>query len=76
MKTQKKTFFFTKSFILGVKGLVLNENSQPIPSTQIMIDNRQPLVKVTALGEFWRILLPGTYTLKVEIIPSVIYQQS
>jgi hypothetical protein len=52
-------------FILGVKGLILNESSQPIPSTQVMIDNRQPVVKVTALGEFWRILLPGTYTLKV-----------
>ncbi len=30
-----------------------------------MIDNRRPVVKVTSLGEFWRILLPGTYTLKV-----------
>jgi hypothetical protein len=57
---------FRKNFILGVKGLILNENSQPIPSTEIMIDNRRPVVKVTALGEFWRILLPGTYTLKVK----------
>jgi len=50
----------------GVKGLILNEYSQPIPSTEVMIDNRRPVVKVTALGEFWRILLPGTYTLKVK----------
>ncbi|CAF4188623.1 unnamed protein product, partial [Rotaria sp. Silwood2] len=49
----------------GVKGLVLNENFQPIPSTEVMINNRKPVVKVTSLGEFWRILLPGTYTLKV-----------
>ncbi|CAF1545877.1 unnamed protein product, partial [Rotaria sp. Silwood1] len=49
----------------GVKGLILNEYSQPIPSTEIMINNRKPVVKVTSLGEFWRILLPGTYTLKV-----------
>jgi hypothetical protein len=55
------------SSIVGVKGLILNEYSQPIPSTTVMIDNRQPVVKVTALGEFWRILLPGTYTLKVRI---------
>jgi len=50
----------------GVKGLILNEYSQPIPLTEVMIDNRRPVVKVTALGEFWRILLPGTYTLKVK----------
>jgi hypothetical protein len=30
-----------------------------------MIDERRPVVHVTSLGEFWRILLPGTYTLKV-----------
>ena len=33
-----------------------------------MIDSRRPVSKVTALGEFWRILLPGTYTLKVILI--------
>lgn len=53
---------------VGVKGLILNEHSQAIPSTEVMIDNRKPTVKVTALGEFWRILLPGTYTLKVSIL--------
>jgi hypothetical protein len=61
----KKKNGFIEGFTLGVKGLVLNGTFQPIPSTQIMIDDRQPVVKVTALGEFWRILLPGTYTLKV-----------
>lgn len=48
-----------------MKGLILNEKYQAIPSTEVMIDNRRPTVKVTSLGEFWRILLPGTYTLKV-----------
>jgi hypothetical protein len=31
-----------------------------------MIDNRRPVVNVTPYGEFWRILLPGIYTLKVK----------
>lgn len=52
----------------GVKGLILNEYSKPIPSAQVMINERRPVVKTTALGEFWRILLPGTYTLKVSIL--------
>jgi hypothetical protein len=51
-----------------VKGLILNEYSQAIPWTAVMIDSRNPLTRVTALGEFWRILLPGTYTLKVIMI--------
>jgi hypothetical protein len=49
-----------------VKGLILDEYHQPISSTQVMIDDRRPVVNVTPLGEFWRILLPGTYTLKVK----------
>jgi hypothetical protein len=54
---------------VGVKGLILNEYNQPIPFTQVMIDERRPVVNVTPLGEFWRILLPGSYTLKVETVP-------
>jgi len=49
-----------------VKGLILDEYYQPISSTQVMIDDRRPVVNVTPLGEFWRILLPGVYTLKVK----------
>lgn len=54
---------------IGVKGLILNEYSKPIASAEVMINDRRPVVKTTALGEFWRILLPGTYTLKVSILP-------
>lgn len=52
---------------LGVKGLILDQDRNPIPSTSVMIDNRKPFVKVTNDGEFWRVLLPGTYTLKVKL---------
>lgn len=51
-----------------MKGLILDEFNQPIPFTQVMIDNRRPVVNVTPLGEFWRILLPGVYTVKVNNI--------
>ena len=49
----------------GVKGFIVNEFFQAIPWTQVMIDNRRPVVNVTPLGEFWRVLLPGSYALKV-----------
>lgn len=59
----------------GVKGVVLNEVFQAIPLTQIMIDNRRPVVNVTPSGEFWRVLLPGTYTLKVFYRGYEVYRQ-
>lgn len=65
----KNTFLIEEKhslFFSGVKGLILNEYSQPIPFTQVMIDDRRPVINVTPLGEFWRILLPGMYTLKVK----------
>ncbi len=71
----KKKYSFEKSHILGVKGLILNEYFQPIPFTQVMIDDRRPVVNVTPLGEFWRILLPGSYTLKVFYRGYEIYRQ-
>ncbi|CAF1576284.1 unnamed protein product [Adineta ricciae] len=60
----------------GVKGLILNEYFDPIPSTQVMINNRKPVVQVTNLGEFWRVLLPGTYILKVLYRNNLIYNQT
>ncbi len=62
-------------FILGVKGLVLNEYFQAIPTTQVMIDDRRPVVNVTPAGEFWRILLPGSYILKVFYRGYEVYRQ-
>ncbi|CAF0916282.1 unnamed protein product, partial [Didymodactylos carnosus] len=59
----------------GVKGFVFDENNNPIPFTQIMINNRRPVINVTALGEFWRILLPGDYILKVFFYGYEVYRQ-
>jgi len=59
----------------GVQGLILNDLYQPIPFTQIMIDNRKPVVNVTPLGEFWRILLPGFYVFKVLYRGYEVYNQ-
>jgi hypothetical protein len=59
-----------------VKGLILNEYYQPISSTQIMINDRRPVVNVTPLGEFWRVLLPGIYTLKVKNMKRKIFKKN
>lgn len=46
----------------GVKGLVRDVNDYPIKGAEVIVENleRKP-VRTTPRGEFWRLLLPGTY---------------
>ena len=66
-------------YIAGVKGIVTYENGTPAAGVAIHVDGRMK-VKTTAQGEFWKILLPGTYTLNVSSLSfsmaavSAIYQ--
>lgn len=43
-------------------GLVQDENNNPIPGAIIHIFGINHAVKTTSRGEYWRLLLPGTYT--------------
>jgi hypothetical protein len=47
----------------GVKGVVYFQNGQPASYLTVQIDAREPYFKTSQSGEFYRILLPGTYTL-------------
>ncbi|CAG2056804.1 unnamed protein product [Timema podura] len=50
----------------GVRGLVMDSlTREAIPDAQLGIDNRAIGFNTSKRGEFWRILLPGNYTLKV-----------
>lgn len=51
----------------GVRGLVLDStNNQTIGNATLYIDDRNISFRTTPEGEFWRILLPGSYKLKVK----------
>lgn len=50
---------------LGVKGLVRNPRGKPVVGALVTIDDRIHGINTTSQGEYWRILLPGTYTLHV-----------
>ncbi|CAN8027839.1 unnamed protein product [Ixodes persulcatus] len=47
----------------GVRGTVLNRRSEPIARALLTIHNRTVGFRTNERGEFWRILLPGSYTL-------------
>ena len=49
----------------GVRGQVLDPYGNPIPNAFVRIQGRPFGSKTTALGEYWRILLPGDYILQV-----------
>ena len=54
--------------LTGVKGLVTDENENVVEGAEVMVNSREHTVNTTALGEYWRILVPGTYTITVMVI--------
>lgn len=49
----------------GVRGLIRDPEGRPIIGTHLSIKGRDFSFRGSNKGEFWRILLPGEYTLKV-----------
>ena len=57
----------TGNIDLGVKGVVLDESSNPIANVNITVKDREKHPLFTSnTGEFFRLLLPGDHVLKVE----------
>ncbi|XP_042146799.1 carboxypeptidase D isoform X1 [Ixodes scapularis] len=49
----------------GVRGIVSDEENNPVVKAFLKISNRSIGFKTTSRGEYWRILRPGRYTLEV-----------
>ncbi|XP_066974786.1 carboxypeptidase D-like [Macrobrachium rosenbergii] len=49
----------------GVRGFVKDEENHPIEGASIKIKNRDVGFQTTKYGEYWRILLPGVYTVEI-----------
>ncbi|KAF7988823.1 hypothetical protein HCN44_007133 [Aphidius gifuensis] len=49
----------------GVQGFVIDEFGNPIERASVIVKGRDIKFSTTKYGEFWRILLPGNYTLQV-----------
>lgn len=50
----------------GVKGYVIDgENGRRIPRAQLKVGDRERPFNATADGEYWRILLNGSYVMEV-----------
>ncbi|XP_025409980.1 carboxypeptidase D-like isoform X2 [Sipha flava] len=50
----------------GIKGIIMSKSTgKPIPNATISILDRQNQFNTTKNGEYWKILLPGVYKLRV-----------
>lgn len=53
----------------GITGIVFDEiTNEPIEGCDLKILGREITFKTFKTGEFWRILLPGNYTLEVNMM--------
>ncbi|PZC81442.1 hypothetical protein B5X24_HaOG212647 [Helicoverpa armigera] len=49
----------------GAHGFVMDENGNPVERASVKVKGRDVTYHTTKYGEFWRILLPGTYRIDV-----------
>ncbi|XP_071487698.1 carboxypeptidase D-like [Diadema antillarum] len=56
---------YIKQVHRGVKGIVMTEDGTPIASADVTVVGRDVTFRTTADGEYWRILLPGSYEVQV-----------
>lgn len=46
---------------IGLRGFVLDQRGQPVIGSHVEVEQINHNTKVTANGEYWRLLVPGTY---------------
>lgn len=66
-ENRKSLLEFVKQAHRGVTGVVLDADTQlPVNNASLTIIGRDIAFATSNRGEFWRLLLPGRYTLKVQ----------
>ncbi len=58
----------------GVRGVIRFEDGTKAKHVTVKIDSRAPYFKTNELGEYYRVLLPGTYSLSVSFDCESVYQ--
>lgn len=57
----------------GVRGVVRYQNGLPARSLSVQFDSREPMFKTSELGEYFALLLPGTYKMTLLLNCDPIY---
>ena len=49
----------------GVRGLVMDRDTgEPVRGAEVMVGDREKAVTTSSRGEFWRLLVPGSYDIR------------
>ena len=63
-KNKESLITFLEQAKSAVKGIVTDENGNPVNDAIIQVSDRSKDVTTTERGEYWRILVPGKYKIK------------
>lgn len=65
LKNKRSLIEYMKRVHIGVKGLVKDTNGYPISEAEIVVRGPETkAVRTTNRGEYWRLLMPGTYIIQ------------
>ena len=57
---------YLQSAHIGIKGLVTDDNNNPINDAIVSVEGIDKPVNTTERGEFWRLLVPGKYRVRAQ----------
>ncbi|KXJ79140.1 hypothetical protein RP20_CCG002230 [Aedes albopictus] len=67
-KNKRSLIEYMKLTHVGVRGLVTDSNGYPIQDADVIVDGIKQNIRTTKRGEYWRLLVPGNYKLRVEAV--------
>ena len=73
-ENKKSLINYMKLANTGVKGVIKFNNGQPAKYVTIQIDSIEPAFKSNEVGEYYRLLLPGSYKLSVLLDCTKVYE--
>ena len=65
-KNKKSLVKYLQSVHMGIKGMVWDVNNNPVANAKIRVEGNDKFVTTTERGEYWRLLLPGSYRIHAE----------
>jgi hypothetical protein len=72
---KKSLVEYLKKANTGIRGIVQFNNGKLAPNLTVRFDSREPFFKTNKYGEYYRILLPGTYQLGIMFNCTSVYSQ-
>jgi carboxypeptidase D len=65
-RNKKSMVRYLQGVHMGVKGLVLDRNNTPVAGAKIRVEGNEKKITTSSQGEYWRLLLPGSYMISAE----------